>query len=72
MKKPLLIATVTLMALGVMIAAAVPLLLPPEHDHRTANLLALKLSPIGIIGSIIAYLLAKPKHPPSRPHDGHA
>jgi len=48
-----------LVVLGIAIATIVPLIKPEGAGSDIARLLALKLSPIGLIGAITAFFLAK-------------
>lgn len=61
MKKQIVITLVTLVASGVVIASIIPLLKPPGAGSDVANALVLKLFPIGIVATVVAFFLAKPK-----------
>ena len=71
MKKQIVISFVTLFAFGVAIAAIIPLIKPPGAGSGAARMLALRLSPIGIIGAIIVFFLSKPKNVSNHSTDGH-
>jgi hypothetical protein len=60
MKKQIVAGVVMLVVLGMAIATIVPLITPEGASSDVARMLALKLSPIGVIGAIAAFFLAKP------------
>jgi ABC-type proline/glycine betaine transport system permease subunit len=61
MKKQIVAGAVMLVVLGMAIATIVPLITPEGAGSDVARMLALKLSPIGVIGAITAFFIAKPK-----------
>lgn len=59
-----------LVVLGMAIATIVPLIKPEGAGSDVARMLALKLSPIAVIGAIAAFFLAKPKRDSDHSTDG--
>ena len=65
MKKQIVITLVTFVASGVVIATIIPLIKPLGAGSEVATSLAIKLFPIGIVATIVAFFLSKAKsdHP---------
>ena len=70
MKKQIVIALATLLASGIVIATIIPLIKPAGAGSDVAMSLVLKLFPIGIVATIVAFFLSKPKSGPDHPIDG--
>jgi hypothetical protein len=69
MKKQIAITLATLIASGVVIAAIIPLIKPEGSGSKAALALVIKLFPIGIIATIVAFFLSKPKRASDHPTD---
>lgn len=61
MKKQIVITLVTFVASGIVIATIIPLIKPPGSGSDVATSLVIKLFPIGIVATIVAFFLSKPK-----------
>ena len=69
MKKQIAITLATLIASGVVIATIIPLIKPEESGFEAAVALVIKLFPIGIIATIVAFFLSKSKRASDHPTD---
>jgi len=61
MKKQIIVTLATLLASGVIIATIIPLIKPAGAGSDVATSLVLKLFPLGIVATIAAFFLSKPK-----------
>jgi hypothetical protein len=65
MKKQIVITLVTFVVSGVVIATIIPLIKPLGAGSEVATSLVIKLFPIGIVATILAFFLSKAKSHPA-------